>query len=109
MAWTGTHRAFTIESFLTNGEFVTATLNFRNYFQQNRYDLVFDQKLYCCGSKILELQAQHSSGNPLEDQIVFELQRTSNMLKNPFCDLQRVQLVSILLHCVFLFAVYFEY
>ena len=45
MAWTGTHRAVTVESFLINEESVTATLkNFRNYFQMSRHDPIYDRK-----------------------------------------------------------------
>ena len=33
MAWTGSQRAFIVESFLINGEFVNVTLrNFKNHF-----------------------------------------------------------------------------
>ena len=74
MAWTGKQRAFIVESFFTNGESVAASLrNFRNHFQLSRHDLFLIEKIYCFGSKNLELQAQHSSGNPLEDQDAFEL------------------------------------
>ena len=99
MTWTGKHRAFIVENFLPNGESVTASLrNFRNHFELSRHDPVPDSKTLLLWVKTLELQAQHSSGNPLEDQEAFKLQRTSKLLKNPFCGFQGVQLVSILLH-----------
>ena len=45
MPWTGTHRAFVMENFITNGESVTATLrNFRTHFHLNRHDPVPDRK-----------------------------------------------------------------
>ena len=45
MTWTGKHRAFIVENFLTNGESVTAALrNFRNHFQLRRRDPVPDRK-----------------------------------------------------------------
>ena len=45
MAWTGKHRAFIVENFLTNGESVIAALrNFRNHFQLRRRDPVPDRK-----------------------------------------------------------------
>ena len=89
MVWTD---ACVVASFLTNGESVTATLrNFRKNLKLSRHDPVSDQKT-------LELQAQRSSRNPLEDQEAFKLQRTFKFLKSLFCDLKGVQLVSILLH-----------
>ena len=45
MPWTGTHRAFVAENFITNGESVTATLrNFRTHFHLSRHDPVPDRK-----------------------------------------------------------------
>ena len=45
MAWTGKHRAFIVENFLTNRESVTATLrNFINHFQLSRGDPVPNRK-----------------------------------------------------------------
>ena len=45
MPWTGTHCAFVVENFITNGESVTATLrNFRTNFHLSRHDPVPDQK-----------------------------------------------------------------
>ena len=99
MPWTGAHRAFVVENFITNGESVTATLrNFRTHYYLRRHDPFLIENLYYSWSKILEIQVQRSSVNLLEDQEVSELQRTSKLLESLFCSLQGTLLISILLH-----------
>ena len=100
MPWTGIHRAFVLENFITNGKSVTATLrNFRTHFHLSIGTIPFlIENLFHSGSKILEVQVQRSSVNLLEDQEAFELQRTSKLLESLFCGLQGALLISILLH-----------
>ena len=106
MASTGKHRAFIVEIFLTNGKSITATLrNFRNHFQLSRHDPVSNRKNLLLWVKNFRATGSADKRKPLEDQEAFELQRISKLLKSPFCDVQEIELVSILLHLVFLFAV----
>lgn len=45
MVWTGAHRAFAVETFLKNGESVTATQRaFRAHYMLGRNDAVPDRK-----------------------------------------------------------------
>ena len=45
MPWTGTHRAFVVENFITIGESVTVTLrNFRTHFHLSRHNPIPDRK-----------------------------------------------------------------
>ena len=101
MPWTGTHHAFVVENFTTNGESVTATLrNFRTHFHLSRHDPVPDRK-----SILLWVKNFRDTGSALKRKpsgrprsVAFVLQRTSKLLESLFGGLQGALLISILLH-----------
>ena len=105
MAWTSTLGEFIVESFLINGKSVSATSrNFRNHFQLSKHHPVSDQKIVLLWIKNFRAVGLALKRKSFERTKSIRAPEKTKFFWSPFCNLQNVQVVTIPLHRIFLFA-----